>query len=415
MSLKRKTNNLKTNISHNDLINEISNLKDDVNKLKDEINSLHKEIKLLKSYHSNHTNINNDINDYEQKNNNKNIININEEIKKKKNNDPTKIELLYDLTKDSYSDYYFDNSFYVYKSINEINYLIYATKNKSLINYNLNKEKKEIEIKNAHDKYITNFRYYNDNNNKKEIIMSISSRNNNIKLWNICNWECLININNINSNGEIYSACFLNYQNNNYIVTSNYNESNSDPIKIFDFKGKKIKEINQSDDDTFYIDAFYDKIHYLITCNGNYVKSYDYNNNRLYHRYYEYYNNSNHLNSIVYNNNENNNEMIKLIETCEDGFIRVWNFHSGSIINRIDIGCKGLACICLWNINYIFVGDENKYIKLINLKSGKIIKCLTGHKKGGITIKKINHPKYGECIVSKGQYEDQIKIWINKV
>ena len=118
MSSKRKTNNLKTNISQNDLINEISNLKDDVNKLKDEINSLHKEIKLLKSYHSNHTNINNDINDYEQKNNNKNIININEEIKKKKNNDPTKIELLYDLTKDSYSDYYFDNSFYIYKSIN---------------------------------------------------------------------------------------------------------------------------------------------------------------------------------------------------------------------------------------------------------------------------------------------------------
>ena len=53
--------------------------------------------------------------------------------------------------------------------------------------------------------------------------MSLSSSNNNIKLWDKYNWDCLLNLTNINKNGEIYSSCFINYNNKNYIATSNYN------------------------------------------------------------------------------------------------------------------------------------------------------------------------------------------------
>ena len=69
---------------------------------------------------------------------------------------------------------------------------------------------------------------------------------------------------------------------------------------------------------------------------------------------------------------------------------------------------------CLWDKNYVFISDENKCIKLIDLKTGKSIKYLYGHQKSGITVKKIDHIKYGECLISKGQYEDQIKLWIKK-
>ena len=109
--------------------------------------------------------------------------------------------------------------------------------------------------------------------------MSIICDENNIKLWNVKNWELILNLKNVNNKGTLFSGCFLN---KNYIVSSNLNwDGNLEPIKIFDYNGKKIKEINDSKDITFFIDSFYDKNlnkNYIITSNINYIKSYDYNN-----------------------------------------------------------------------------------------------------------------------------------------
>ena len=58
--------------------------------------------------------------------------------------------------------------------------------------------------------------------------------------------------------------------------------------------------------------------------------------------------------------------------------------------------------ICLWDCNNLFVGCVNKTIKLINISNGKIIKSLSGHREGVVTIKKLIHPKYGECLISYG-------------
>ena len=49
----------------------------------------------------------------------------------------------------------------MFKSINtfDILYLIYTNENKSILFFDLINNKKIIEIKNAHNKFITNFRY----------------------------------------------------------------------------------------------------------------------------------------------------------------------------------------------------------------------------------------------------------------
>ena len=57
--------------------------------------------------------------------------------------------------------------------------------------------------------------------------------------------------------------------------------------------------------------------------------------------------------------------------------------------------------------------EEDKKIKLIDLKIGRIINELTGHSKDVLTIKTINHPKYGKCLISQGLEDDQIKLWTN--
>ena len=155
---------------------------------------------------------------------------------------PNKIVFLNDLANYAYAKYTKFNTFCTFKSIDDIFYLVYSTRNKSIIFYNLINDKKINEIKNAHGEYITNFRYYLDISNKRNLITSISLEDNNIKLWNINNLECLLNIEHANEDGGLLSACFLNDNNNIYIVTSNENYQDVEPVKIFDLNGNLIKK-----------------------------------------------------------------------------------------------------------------------------------------------------------------------------
>ena len=70
--------------------------------------------------------------------------------------------------------------------------------------------------------------------------------------------------------------------------------------------------------------------------------------------------------------------------------------------------------MCLWNENYLFVGSKDKTIKLIELKNGLFVKSLFGHNNDVLTIKKINHPQYGECLISQNWKDSEIILWINE-
>ena len=43
-----------------------------------------------------------------------------------------------------------------------------------------------------------------------------------------------------------------------------------------------------------------------------------------------------------------------------------------------------------------------------------VVKNLKGHNNDVVTVKKVKHPKYGECLISQGSSNDNIKLWINK-
>ena len=318
------------------------------------------------------------------------------------------------ITKDSYNHWCLDNSFIVFKSIYNILYIIYATENKSIIIYNLIENKKVCEIKNSHLHYINIFKYCFDKQNKKDIIMSVSCEDNNIKLWDINKCECILSLVNFNQQGQIFSACFLKDENNNnnYIVTSNYNFFNSSgPIKIYDFRGNQIKTINDSDKDVKSIKTFYDKellTNYIITGNNDCVYSYDYNKNKLYHKYFDNVN-ANHRNLIVYKNKKEN--IVKIIESCDDGNTRIRNFHTCFLLNKIKISDIGIYGMCLWNYDYLIAGFNDNSLKLIDLKKGKVVKILYKYRSNISTIQTINHPLYGKCLISQGWFKEQIKIW----
>ena len=104
-----------------------------------------------------------------------------------------------------------------------------------------------------------------------------------------------------------------------------------------------------------------------------------------------------------------------MIESSYDGNIRIWNFHSGLLLNKIKISDENLYGICLWDDNYLFVGCSDKTIKLIELNNGLIVKSLTSHNNKVITLKRIIHPKYGDCLISQNFKESEIKLWVNEI
>ena len=334
---------------------------------------------------------------------NKNLIN-NERC-------PPNLKLYSEITKNSYGCFDLDNTFTAFKSVSEYLFLVYSTKSKSLICYDLLRFQIIIEIKHAHNIYITNVRHFLDEKTKRDLIISISDRDNNLKLWNVNNWECIIEISNVNNNGFLCSACLLNEKDNIYIISSNCNMfGETEKIKVFDLEKNIIKEINDSDEKIYFIDSYYDKQNdklYLLTGNMNYIKSYDYNQNNLFNRYFE---NESGVHISIITNFQNN--LLTLIESCSHGFIRIWNFQSAELLNKIKVDNDWIFGVCLWDENYALVACKLKKIKLINLSKGIIEKVLDGHNSGIFTIKKIIHPYLGECILSQGYENDQIKLWI---
>ena len=342
------------------------------------------------------------------------INNIKEDELGIKNINPENIKFLNCLANDSYAYIGLDNTFIVFNSINNIMNLIYTNESKSIISYNLITNKKINEIKNAHEYYIINLRYYQDIFNKSDLIISISCYDNNIKLWNIRNFECLLSFKNEDNQCDSL-ACFLNDNNQNYIVS--INNSFKYKLDVINFKGELIKEIKDYyNNRTFIIDTYYDNKlskNFIITGNEGFVKSYDYNENKIYKKYYDEDKRGHH--SIIINND---NEIIQLIESSFDGNIRIWDFHSGILLKKIKVSfglnSGWLYTVCLLNKNYLFVGCFSGILRIIDIKKGIVIKELKNHNTPVICIKKIYIPNFGESLISQGFHKDGINLWVNE-
>ena len=313
-------NNEKQNINLNQINSNYNKLLEDIHILKEKIKIFTNKIEKSNDFH------NNFIIDKPKDNANNIILN------------PNKINYLGEITEDSYAYTALDNTLIFFKSIQDILFLIYSNKEKSIITYDIINNKKIKEIKKAHDKYITNFRHYLNIINQIDLILSISKDDNNIKIWNFDGQNLLSEIKNIYNSGFLDSACFLNDNNQIYLLTTNSipkENENSDPIKIYDLKGNQIKELNDSNLKTFFIDIYYDNKsskNYIITGNVGYSMSYDYNKNKQYHKYYDD-DKKGHWSIIIYEDQG----IIKLIESSFDGNIRIWNFHSELLLSKINV------------------------------------------------------------------------------
>ena len=352
-------------------------------------------------------------------------IQLKEEIRKNEKNlkklNPLHFEFISNLSK-SEMNFRVDNTFEVFNSILGQMCLVYAFKleNKynSIATYNIIDYKTMGVLRNAHREDITNFRHYLDKRNRRDLILSVSATDNNVRMWDINNLEFIITINNINRHGFTKSACILNFNNDLFIVTSNYSHSEvQEPIRLYNMDGYKIKEINYKNNQTYFIDIYHDKqfdIKYIITGNLGFVRTYNYTNDCKYHRYNDDDNEEyEHYKVIIYNKDNNT----KIISTGKERQIIIWDFHSTELLNKIkvsDIPFDNLYGISLWNNNILVAGCGNT-LHIIDIKNEEVVNILIGHSYNIMTIKTIIHPIYGECIVSQELYNGQIKLWANQI
>ena len=312
-------------------INEINNniIYNDLNNIINEGNYINKFIKIYNLF----SKIDNNERNIETGYNNKILLknNINED-KNLKNNYLESNFYYKSLTMDSYASFALDNAFCVFNSFQNLLYLVYSTQTKSIMFFDIIANKMIKELKNSHKEYITNFRHYFDKISNIDYILSISCKDRNIKLWCInINYECLLDIYAFNG-GKIDSITFLNDDNKNYFLVGNSylknQKDNSENIKIFNFNGDEIKQISDSNEFVYFIDSYYDNNlfkNFIIVGNKGYLKSYDFNNIKLYHKYFDIDNNNQrgHFSAAI----NKCRDIIKLIDSSFDGFIRIWNFH----------------------------------------------------------------------------------------
>ena len=123
----------------------------------------------------------------------------------------------------------------------------------------------------------------------------------------------------------------------------------------------------------FFLDIYYDNDNniYAIGTDKNCIKSIKYKSKKLYKTYNDI---------ILENEKDNYYTSIAIYENEESAFlsglmfkskyIRIWNFYKGEIVNKIKIESP-ITSFCLWNNDYLFVGCEDKTIKLYSIEEGK--------------------------------------------
>ena len=169
------------------------------------------------------------------------------------------------IVSDSFIELGTDNTFCAFKATNNIFYIVYPNKNYSLIMFDIINDKKISEIKDAHKGPITIIEHIISVEygtiKKKDLIMSMSSKENNIKIWNL-DFGCLLNLEKNNKNIYLNVTCFLNNIYNDILIVRSGNKNM--PIKIYDLEGILIKDINNSNFSINVLCSFKKKIKYKI-------------------------------------------------------------------------------------------------------------------------------------------------------
>ena len=292
------------------------------------------------------------------------------------------------------------STFINFKSIQDILTLVYVTNDYSIVFYDIVQNKQLNIIKNP-QKDIFKLIHCLDTKNKRDLILS-QTCNNNIKIWNNNNYECILDLKEMELNYvSVAQVSFMNYKQNIYIISSPF----SKPIcNIFDLSGNKIKEINFESNINYLITYNDDELSkvYIIISSSKMIQSYNYDEDKTYHSYLNI--GRNYIYNLMVVNKDRLWEPTHLFGNYGN-YVIIWNFHTGEILNNVSFDVN-INNICLWNNQFLIAITENfnenkDIISLLDINTGKLKKNLISHEDCKyIMISKINYPDYGEGLIA---------------
>lgn len=262
----------------------------------------------------------------------------------------------------------------------------------------------------GHNNHIRTIRYFINNINSEEYL--ISADNDIIVII----WEITYNFNikfkiNTNYSDNIYS-CLLLFDlinENSYIVTSSYaqlDDNEKSATKLYSLEnGQLIKYISHTNKNAiYYLLSWYNKNnnkYYIIQFSFKAILINSVIDDELYCELVQEPE-DNHLSGFIYNFDDNTDY---LCSSSYNGYINLWDLFNKSIYKVINTNECVLSNIIPWNNQYIIVADyDNNSFKIIDIEKGKIVKDISGQHTDKVPcVKKIYHPLYGESLLTAGQ------------
>ena len=268
----------------------------------------------------------------------------------------------------------------------------------------------------GHKNHIRTIRYFINNINSEEYL--ISADNDIIVII----WEITYNFNikfkiNTNYADNIYS-CLLLFDlinENSYIVTSSYaqlDDNEKSATKLYSLEsGQLIKYISYTNKNAiYYLLSWYNKNnnkYYIIQFTFKAILINAVLDDELYCELIQEPE-DNHLSGFIYNIDN----IDYLCSSSYNGYINLWDLFNKSIYKVINTNDCVLSNIIQWNNQYFIVADyDNKSFKIVDIEKEQIVKDITGQHTDKVPcVKKVNHPLYGESLLTAGQ-DNTIKLW----
>ena len=418
--LNNKIMNLENNINNsiikiNDSINCFNLLKEEKNIDNNNVNKMNNNI-FNDEINKNEIIINNE---YQEKEINLEKINNNKEYEKKINyefvKDPKNLKYKSDLIS-SNSDSGYNDIFEIYISYKDNQEYIVSPnyKNFNLNIFNLRNNQKILSLQ-KHENSIRTIRYFINNKNKNEYLIS-ADRDYKVIIWDITNNYNIKYIIDTKYASDIYSCLlvFPENMNDNFIVTSTYCMSKNNEeaaTKVYSFNDCKfIKYINNTSDiHVYYLLSWYNKNnnqYYIIQFSKNKILINNLISDELYSELINIPEGYHYSGVLYYKDNKD-----YLCSSSTNGYLNIWDLYEKKIYKNINTNGSNLAHVINWNNKYIIAVDINKKsFKIIEIENNSIYDIKNDNKHKLYCIKKVNHPIYGESLLSVTN-DKVIKLW----
>jgi hypothetical protein len=284
-----------------------------------------------------------------------------------------------------------------------------------VINLKDNKEEKKLE---GHKDRILTIRHFQDPTNKKNYIIS-ADRKYNVIVWDLDDYSKKFETE-IKYEGFIYS-CYLIFEGKAiWAVTSSIGSNGV--TKVFNVETKECKDINDSKNlNVYYLDHWYnekaandDEKHVIIQCAKNKVLFSNYPKNTSYHSISTDDKNPYILTGRVFKNKDKD----MFVFAASYGLIQFIDLETKSMVVSYDLNSENvhLCGFVRWNDTYLLLNDcaQRRIIIFDMLDNYKIkSKVVSPDMHFEKFIEKVNHPKYGECLLSLG-IDWTVKLYVNR-